>query len=182
MKGKIVSNEEIQKLREESYSNLSDFEKRLFNNLELLISRVNRLKELEPGTLDYWTYYDIILTQIRAMFIESPNLKKNYTVQNYLNNIGQKKVAKEIDDYLDKELYDGISFREAVKVSVDKFIVHYDDISMEKVAIAQTCKEKLTQPDRDYNINNILKEFLLLLVRATAQAMVNNCPYNNINK
>lgn len=178
MKNNSVSNEEVEKIKYEFYSNLEDFEKRLFNNLELLISRVNKLKDVERGSLDYWTYYDAILTQIRAMFIETPKLKKNYTVQNYLIKIGQKEIAQEIQDYMDIELYEGMSFKDAVKVSVDKFIAHYDKVDIEDVIIEQMCRAKLTEPNRNYNISNTLTEFMQLLLKGIA----NSCPLNQKNK
>lgn len=174
----IVSNEEMEKIKEEFYGNLGDFEKRFFNNLDLLISRINKLKVAERGSLDYWTYYDVILTQIRAMFIETPKLKKNYTVQNYLINIGQKEIADEIQTYMDKELYEGMSFKEAVKVSVDKFIAHYDKVDTEDVVIEHMCRIKLTEPNKEYNISNILTEFMQLLLRGIAKSCLNSCTFN----
>lgn len=178
MSYKKVSEEEMEKIRAQSYENLSEFEKRFFNNLDLLIARVNKLKVLKSGTLDHWTYYDAILAQIRAMFIETPNRKekkKNYTVQNYLISIGQKEIAEEIDNYLSKELYEGITFREAIKVSVDKFIAHYDEVDNEDVVVEQMCRAILTEPNEENNISNILIEFMQLLLRGTIKTWGNSC-------
>ena len=55
MNYEIISREELEKVRKEYYSKFSGFEKRFFDNLELLIERINKLKTLKPGTLDYWT-------------------------------------------------------------------------------------------------------------------------------
>lgn len=97
MEYEIISSEEMLKVRKEFYNCFNDFEKRFFDNIDLLISRINKLKISKPGTLDYWTYYDAALTQIRAMFIETPKLKDNHTFQNYLKKTGQVDIAEEID-------------------------------------------------------------------------------------
>lgn len=169
-----ISEKELNEIKSKYYKNFSKFEKRFFNNFDLLIARANKLKDLKPGTLDYWTYYDATLTQIRAMFIETPSRKKNYTFQNYLINIGQVEISKEIDNYLDKHLYENISFRDAVKVSVDKFIVHYDKVSTEEVTIEQKCRAKLTESNnKNCKINNILIEFMKLLLSGMTKAWEN---------
>jgi len=171
----VVSEEEMEKVREEFYSNFNDFEKRLFYNLDLLIDRVKKFKNIEAGTLDYWTYYDSILTQIRAMFIETPKRKQNHTIQNYLITINQKDLAKEIDVYLDKEIYEGMTFKEAIKVSVDKFIVHFDKVDVEDIVIEQMCRSKFTEPNKENNISNILIEFMKILMRGTMNANFLQC-------
>jgi len=170
-----ISVDEMQKKREECYSSLNNFEKRLFDNLELLVKRVNELKLTKPGTLGYWTYYDVILIQIRGMFIESPNRKKNYTIQNYLISLGQKEIADEIDNYLKKELYDSMTLKEAIKVSVDKFIVHYDKVDEKEIVIEHMCRVRLTEPDKEYNVANILCEFIDLLMEGIEKAWGHPC-------
>ena len=73
-----VSKKEMIKIRKEFCDDLGDFDRRFFDNLDLLIGRINKLKTLKPGTIDYWTYYDMVLTQIRAMLIETTG-RKHYT-------------------------------------------------------------------------------------------------------
>lgn len=79
MEYELISKEEFEKAKEEYLNKFNNFEKRLFNNMELLSSRVNKLKTIKSGTLDYWTYYDSVLVQIRAMFIETSSRKANHT-------------------------------------------------------------------------------------------------------
>lgn len=79
MEYELISKEEFEKAKEEYLNKFNNFEKRLFGNIELLIDRVNKLKTIKAGTLDYWTYYDAILVQIRAMLIETPSRKANHT-------------------------------------------------------------------------------------------------------
>lgn len=170
MEYEIISREEFEKAKTEFYRKFSDFEKKFFNNLELLIERINKLKSLKPGTLDYWTYYDAVLVQIRAMFIENPGRKSNHTFQNYLKKIGQDDAAGVIDDYLNTEIAEGISLKEAIKITVDKFIAHYDKINNGEEKIEQLCREKLTESNEKYSIGNILVDFLMILFKSSLKA------------
>lgn len=54
--------------------------------------------------VDYWTYCDTILTQIRAICSESKNFKKNHTIQIYFKNIGDDDIANEINKYFHQKI------------------------------------------------------------------------------
>ena len=58
----------------------------------LLLRRYARFKEIDDvfnTDIDVITYLDMIVVQLRAMCIESPRLKKNYTAQILLRKVGE---------------------------------------------------------------------------------------------
>jgi hypothetical protein len=164
----ITTEQDLENLINEQVDALDPLEKWMYKNIDLLIRRVKKLEQIKSGTVDYWTYYDIILVQIRALFIESPRLKSNYTVQNYLIKIGENKLAEEINEYFDTELSPGITLREAIKVSVDKFIAHYDEIDDRDLMIENLCRIKLTGYEK--HLTKLLKDMLLIMIRGNLKA------------
>ena len=70
---------------------------------KLLVERYKHLVAIDrPGmNLDISTYQDMIVVQIRAMFIENANLQNNYTGQNLLRILGEPELAEKIDTFLD---------------------------------------------------------------------------------
>lgn len=179
MNSQMVTSEEINKIREEYYSNMNAFEKRFYFNLELLVDRINRFKETKINTIDYWTYYDAILSQIRALCMESPHLRNNHTLQIYLKSIGEDAIANKIDDYFQQEIIEGVTLKEAIKMSVDKFIAHYDKVDERSIVIEHICRVKLTNENEKFYMGNIIKDLLISALRACAQAMVRNCDFHS---
>ncbi|AYB44868.1 hypothetical protein [Paenibacillus lautus] len=76
--------------------------------------------------------------------------KNNYTVQVFLNKLGLSKTSEEIDTYLNSEFKPGISVRDAIKTSVDRFIVHYDYVFNEEEHIEEICREHLTDMNNEF--------------------------------
>lgn len=112
---------------------------------------------LEQDTLGYWTYYDVVLTQMRALFIENKREKDNYTVQNFLIQIGIEEYAEKIDNYLSETMLSNeLSLRDGIKLSVDKFIVRNDNVTDKEVNDEKLYRSKLTQANGEYSIGNIL--------------------------
>lgn len=70
------------------------------------------------------------LVQLRALCIESPNLNSNYTLQNYLKTHGFEEKASEVDAFFNRSIGGKITLREVIKVTTDKFIAHYDTITI----------------------------------------------------
>lgn len=131
-----------------------------YNNFKNLCDRINRLEEIEKDTLDHLTYYEIILVQIRALFIESERDKeKNITVQKYLIQSGHKDIVDEIESFLNLHLSDNLTLRKAIKTCVDKFIVHYDNTTEEDYKIKELCYLNFTDKSK-VHIGSIIKELL----------------------
>lgn len=53
------------------------FEETFLGYFKLFKIRVNYLAGLSKGSLDFKTYFDMSLVQLRALCIESPNLNSN---------------------------------------------------------------------------------------------------------
>lgn len=134
----------------------------------LLLRRYARFKEVNDvlGTdIDIITYLDIIVVQLRAMCIESPKLKKNYTAQNLLRKIGENEQADKIDTMLDEPFIPESDFtiRKALKTLADGFICHYDNfdgMDADGWYFAQTIEKRLRNPYDSANLDYIMKTLI----------------------
>ena len=71
----------------EEYLEIQPFIKHFCMHFDLLMRRYERFKEInDPHNtdIDVITYLDMIIVQLRAMCIESSNLKNNYTVRDLI--------------------------------------------------------------------------------------------------
>lgn len=83
---------------------LGEYIKHFNIHYNILLRRYQRFVEIdEPlnDDIDVSTYFDMIIVQLRAMCIESPNLRSNYTVQILLRKVGEDKLADKIDYMLE---------------------------------------------------------------------------------
>lgn len=132
----------------------------------MLLNRFDRfLKIDEPfnDNIDIGTYFDIIIVQLRAIFIESPKLKNNYTVQNLMIKIGKPELANRLDDIFDKCVIEDSTWtvRETIKFLADKFICHYDDSEGENEtnwSEALYLESFLRNPYNVVNLKTIMQE------------------------
>lgn len=112
---------------------LQIFNETFLSYYELLKNRIEKLRVLSKGTLDYKTYFDASLVQIRAMCIEDGKRKNNHTIQNFLRLNGFEKEVADVNNLFDTVMSDGsileLTLREAIKVTTDKFIAHYDTMT-----------------------------------------------------
>ena len=104
------------------------FDETFFSYYELLIQRTKRMADFSKDSVDYRAYTDICLVMIRGLLIESERLTGNYTLQNYLKKHGYADIAIKVDTYLAQPINKLMSLREALKITVDKFIAHFDSI------------------------------------------------------
>lgn len=161
------------------HSNIKDFAKfamKFTYNLELFKFRLNKFLDLPRPSktteeeCEWFTYYDILLVQTRAMLIESKNRTTNYTLQNFLRKLGREKDAQIIDSFLnspfDSEIKDEsdnvISIRNVIKFVTDKFICHYDYTSDGDIELENKISKILTNLD-DYEKNNIHKILYVII-------------------
>lgn len=129
----------------------------------LLLCRYKRFTEIDDihnTDIDVITYLDMIIVQLRAMCIERPESKKNYTAQNLLRMMGRDDLAQKIDDMLALDFFpylDGYDIRKALKVMADKFICHYDAFDETDPARAAMIENQLRSPYDEHNLKFIMK-------------------------
>lgn len=110
------------------------YDETFYSYFTLLKQRTRRLDELEIDSLDYNTYRDMCLVMIRALLIESEHLKKNYTLQNFLIKHQRADLKLQVDNYLNQNINSMITLRNALKISVDKFIAHNETLVKEDIS------------------------------------------------
>ncbi len=144
--------------------NLAEFIDHFNVHYKLLLRRYKRFKEVNDifnTDIDVITYLDMIVVQIRAMCIESPNLKKNYTVQILLRKVGEDQLAARIDAMLDEAFIPESDFtiRKAIKTLADGFICHYDNFDSpndEGWDFASIIERRLRNPYDTPNLDYIM--------------------------
>lgn len=149
----------------EEYLEIQPFIKHFCMHFDLLMRRYERFKEIDDPhntDIDVITYLDMIIVQLRAMCIESPKLKKNYTAQNLLRKIGEEALADKIDEMLEETFYEcmDISIRKALKMLADGFICHYDNFegdNLHDLALAEIFMSNLRNPYESRNLNYIME-------------------------
>ena len=160
----------MDKISHDDIMGFAKFSIKFTYNLELFKFRLNKFLDLpRPSTTteeecEWFTYYDILLVQTRAMLIESTSRTNNYTLQNYLKKLGREKDAQIIDNFLTSpfdpdiidELGNEISIRNVIKFVTDKFICHYDYTRDEDILLENKISKILTNLD-NYEKNNIHK-------------------------
>ena len=131
----------------------------------LLLRRYARFKEIDDvfnTDIDVITYLDMIVVQLRAMCIESPRLKKNYTAQILLRKVGEGELAERIDTMLEEPFIPESDFtiRKALKTLADGFICHYDNfdgIDVDGWSFAEIIEKRLRNPYDMPNLDYIMK-------------------------
>lgn len=135
---------------------------------DLLIRRYEYFKTIDDvdTTLEISTYFDMIVVQLRALCIESPRLKKNYTAQILLKKVGNEAAAATIDDMLAMPFIEGfgdLTIRNALKTLADGFICHYDNFDGENKegwAIAAIIEKQLRNPFVTPNLTTIMNTLI----------------------
>ncbi|QYK63360.1 hypothetical protein [Paenibacillus sp. S25] len=135
---------------------VDEYFNKVTDSLLILKARITALYKSDKDSIEYFAFYESILTQVRALFIENSRYKNNYTVQVFLNKLGLSKTSEEIHTYLNSELIPSISIRDAIKISVDRFIVHYDQVSIEEKHIEEICREHLTDIKNEFFIGRLV--------------------------
>ena len=134
----------------------------------LLLRRYARFKEIDDvfnTDIDVITYLDMIVVQLRAMCIESPRLKKNYTAQILLRKVGEGELAERIDTMLEEPFIPESDFtiRKALKTLADGFICHYDNfdgIEVDGWHFAEIIEKRLRNPYDMPNLDYIMKTII----------------------
>ena len=103
----------------------------------------------------------MIVVQLRAMCIESPHLKSNYTAQILLRKLGESEFADRLDKMLEEPFIEVTDFtiRKAIKTLADCFICHYDNFDGKKWngwAWAEIIEKQLRNPYDKHNLKYIM--------------------------
>lgn len=131
----------------------------------LLLRRYSRFKAIDDianTDIDVITYLDIIIVQLRALCIEDNRLKRNYTAQILLRNVGEEALANKIDAMLDEPFFSyrcNFTIRKAIKTLADCFICHYDNFDGNEKdgwALAGIIEQQLRNPYKEHNLNYIM--------------------------
>lgn len=105
---------------------LDSFFEAYFSKAEENLSILNILENEEVDPSVYLLAFKQEVVHLRASLIENTKLRKNITIQNYLRLYGRDDLASRIDELLKIQVNSDLSLREMIKVTVDKFIAHYD--------------------------------------------------------
>lgn len=130
---------------------------------KLLLRRYKRFTEIDDihnTDIDVITYLDMIIVQLRAMCIESPGLKKNYTAQNLLCLMKRGDLAQKIDEMLAEEFFsyrEDCDIRKALKIMADNYICHYDAFEDDGIAWAEIIEKQLRSPYDEHNLKYIME-------------------------
>lgn len=118
---------------------LDRFFENFFTRQEENLSVLQTLEDADTGSAQYILVFKQEMIHLRASLIENTKLKKNITVQNYFMLYGRPDLAEKINTLLCAEVRSGLSLKELVKESVDKYIAHYDEPSSENKNIYNYC-------------------------------------------
>ena len=147
---------------------LAEFIEHFNVHYKLLLRRYKRFKEIDDvfnTDIDVITYLDMIVVQLRAMCIESPRLKKNYTAQILLRKVGEDELADKIDAMLEEPFIPESDFtiRKALMTLADGFICHYDNfdgIEADGWYFSETIEKRLRNPYDTVNLDYIMKTII----------------------
>lgn len=147
---------------------LAEFIKHFNIHYGLLLQRYARFKKINDPfntDIDVITCLDVIVVQLRAMCIESPNLRNNYTAQILLRKVGEDALAGRIDAMLEEPFIPESDFtiRKALKTLADRFICHYDNfdgIEADGWCFADVIEKRLRNPYDTPNLDHIMKTII----------------------
>lgn len=138
-----------------------DYLKVFSGNLELLLNRYAKFKDIpNSNVVEYFTYFDIIIVQLRAMCIENERYENNYTVQVLMRKVRQDNLADRLDRYLQNELTYKITIKEAIKFIADKFVCHYDNTDIGDRSKEHICRANFSNTYNKFNLESIVKEII----------------------
>ena len=138
------------------------------------VSRFDRYKEIlkfywshrdNKAYNDLTVYVDLLLVHIRAMCIENEKYCDNYTAQNFLESIGRKDLAENINNVLSKGFWahqdeGSRSVRDSIKICSDKYICHHDSININDHTEIEITFARLNNPIFKHNMEYICSKII----------------------
>ena len=162
------------------------FLERYNQHFQEFILRFERFKEIrcqyektrdQKLLTDFRCYIDMLIVQIRSFCLEKDSLNsKNYTVQNLLNRLSSEELANNINNFLNRPLYDACegeyrNIKNAIKFVSDKYICHHDKLSREEFLEIDCIFKELASPYSKNNFDAIINEFLKYILEAQQKFM-----------
>lgn len=151
---------------EEDLMLLCEFLKHFNTHYTLLLQRYVRFKAIDEvynTDIDISTYFDMIIVQLRAICIERPDLKNNYTAQILLRKVGEFQLADKLDAMLEEPFLEDVmdlTIRKAIKTLADQFICHYDNFDSgdgkDAWAMHSIIEQQLRSPYNTHNLDYIM--------------------------
>lgn len=142
-------------------------------NMDLLNYKLNQFEKVNAyNKLEYYSLFDSIIVQIRAILLEKK--KSNFTVQSFFRYQERDDVAEAIDNYLDQpfnaadleSMNEGSTeywtIRSALKFIADKFICHYDKVTLIDKGNADYICAELNNPYSNRYLKTILSDLISL--------------------
>lgn len=142
---------------------------KLFDSyVRILVQRYDRFNKISlQDTLDWFTYFDIIIVQLRALCVENARYSTNHTLQVTLRKLGREDLGDRIDNFLESTLiWDETPLKEAIKFIADKFICHYDDVDLGDRALEHSLRGALSNPQGRYGLSVVIKEIVEIINEA----------------
>lgn len=149
-----------------AFDNQSIFREQLHFNLDQLIYRYNRLRDVNKTSQvdqkEFLMVLDSFLVLFRSMFLERG--QHNFTMQNHFRKKNLSHVADEIDNYLDGIFgCFGISIRKAFKLIIDQFICHLDNVSAIQLGYVNVLSSSFLNPYAEPNLETIVTDLIEIL-------------------
>lgn len=110
-----------------------------FSRAEENLAVLEALDESKQNDAIYMLAFKQEMVHLRASLIEKSTLKKSITIQNYFQLYGRDDFAQKVDSLLQTNVTAGLTLKEMIKTTVDKFIAHYDNPSDNDKAIYDYC-------------------------------------------
>lgn len=125
----------LRQRREEINRFFDDYFQKAEDNLAVL----EVLNNADRKDAFYMVAFKQEMVHLRASLIENEKLKKNITIQNYLRLYGRGDLANKIDELLQVKVSENLTLRDMIKITVDKFIAHYDNPSSTEKEVYDYC-------------------------------------------
>lgn len=134
----------------------------------ILVQRYDKFSKLSLNeTVDWFTYFDMIIVQLRALCVENARYSSNHTLQITLRKLGKDDLADRIDTFLETTLiWDETPLKEAIKFIADKFICHYDDVDLGERALEHSLRGALSNPEGRCGLSVVIKEIVNVINEA----------------
>ena len=94
-------------------------------------------------------------SHLRAWLVESPNLKKNLTIQNFLNLYERPDLVAEVDTFLNLNVTEEWVMKKLIRDFVDKNVAHYDQVTEDTERVERFC-ETIFAKNGKYPLNKFV--------------------------
>lgn len=179
-----MNNDELTiKTQEEFDIEKAKFKRAFLNYFRLILQRYTHYEELVENRKsqdEICAYSDLLVVHLRALLIENPKYKKNYTLQNFLHKMGRDDLVNDLNNFLSHPIYDewDLSLKTFIKIQADEFICHHDNV--ETGAKADQALESwftayLSNFNNEYCMKNIMIKLFNFIKESIESTTNSNC-------